>query len=109
MGQFAMVTLGSGRHFHHLCLGDASGQWPTDVLLDLGDHERAIRTREAHRLASIAGATRAAECAIAALLLGFGAADGPGAAALTGYTDRTLRNWAGTETGTIRPAADWPD
>ncbi|MBT5415846.1 MAG: asparaginase [Rhodospirillaceae bacterium] len=55
------------------------------------------------------GATRAAECAIAALLLGFGAADGPGAAALTGYTDRTLRNWAGTETGTIRPAAHWPD
>jgi L-asparaginase II len=54
------------------------------------------------------GATRAAECAIAALLLRFGAAEGPAANVLAGYADREMRNWAGTRVGAIRTHADWP-
>ena len=54
------------------------------------------------------GATRASECAIAALLLRFGAADGPAEAVLAGHTQRILRNWAGAEVGMVRSAADWP-
>jgi L-asparaginase II len=55
------------------------------------------------------GATRAAECAIAALLLRFGGAEGPATTVLAGYADMELRNWSGRTVGTIRPCADWPD
>lgn len=54
------------------------------------------------------GATRAAECAIATLLLHFGAAEGPAASVLAGYAHRELRNWAGRTVGAIRAHADWP-
>ncbi|MDA0703500.1 MAG: asparaginase [Proteobacteria bacterium] len=54
------------------------------------------------------GTTRAAECAIAALLLRFGAAEGPAVAVLAGYANQELRNWAGTTVGTFRVHVDWP-
>lgn len=49
------------------------------------------------------GATRAAECAIAALLARLGALD-PAHPAARARMSPTLRNWRGMETGTIRPA-----
>ncbi len=50
------------------------------------------------------GATRASECAIAAILARLGALD-PGHPAAARRLNPTLRNWRGRETGTIRPAA----
>ena len=49
------------------------------------------------------GATRAAETAIAALLVGLGALD-PGAPAAKELIDAPIRNWRGTVTGAVRPA-----
>lgn len=53
------------------------------------------------------GATRASECAIAALLRRFGAPDGAADAALAAAARVELRNWSGTPVGSLAPAPDW--
>jgi L-asparaginase II len=50
------------------------------------------------------GATRASECAIAALLVRLGALD-PGHPDVTQFLNPTIRNWDGVVTGEIRPVA----
>ena len=49
------------------------------------------------------GATRAAECAVAAILVRLGALD-PASPAAKGLIDAPIRNWRGLVTGAIRPA-----
>lgn len=53
------------------------------------------------------GATRASECAIAALLRRFGKTSGAADAALGAYAESELRNWSGAPVGQIAPGADW--
>jgi len=54
------------------------------------------------------GAGRAAEAAIATLLLRFGALEGRVLDVLAGDAHSIQRNWGGTETGALRPAEGWP-
>lgn len=53
------------------------------------------------------GATRASECATAALLRRFGAPNGTADAALAAYARTELRNWNGTAVGSLAPAPGW--
>ena len=55
-------------------------------------------------LKAACGTTRAAECAIAALLVRLGVLDGNHPATLK-RMNAPIRNWRGIETGTLRPAA----
>ena len=55
------------------------------------------------------GGKRAAEAALAALLLRFTAANGLLRQALNGFGTVVLRNTCGEEVGFIRPVAGWPD
>ena len=55
------------------------------------------------------GAKRAAEAALAALLLRFTGANGVLRQALKGFDTVVLRNTCGEEVGLIRPVAGWPD
>ncbi len=54
------------------------------------------------------GAVRAAEAAIAILLLRFGALGGRVLDVLAGHAHATQRNWGGTKIGVLRPAEGWP-
>ena len=54
------------------------------------------------------GAGRAAECALAALLLRYGQLDRATRAMLTREARRALTNWAGTRVGHCRPVEGWP-
>ncbi|MEP5731406.1 MAG: asparaginase [Sulfitobacter sp.] len=56
-------------------------------------------------LKAACGTTRAAECAIAALLVRLGVLDAAHPAAIK-RMNATIRNWRGIETGVMRPAAD---
>ncbi len=51
------------------------------------------------------GATRAAECMVAALLARYFEPDSAERDALLGLANRTMRNWNGIEVGTVRAAA----
>lgn len=53
------------------------------------------------------GATRASECATAALLRRFGATKDAADAALAAYARSELRNWSGAVVGSVAPARDW--
>lgn len=53
------------------------------------------------------GATRASECALAALLGRFATPTPAGEAVLGRYAARELRNWAGVTVGLVRPATQW--
>lgn len=53
------------------------------------------------------GATRASECAMAALLRRFGATEGAADAALAAYARTELRNWSGTVVGSLGPSPGW--
>ena len=54
------------------------------------------------------GAKRAAETAMAALIIRFAALDGRGRAALAVHLERPIANTTGAEVGTIRLAPGWP-
>lgn len=53
------------------------------------------------------GATRASECALAALLARYADPSPQAEPVLRRYAARELRNWAGTAVGLVRPAKEW--
>ncbi len=57
-------------------------------------------------LKAACGTTRAAECAIAAVLVCLGALDADHPTALK-RMNAPIRNWRGVETGTLKPAPEW--